>query len=246
MNNPYKSYQQNAVYTASPGELTLMLYNGCLKFIKLAKNAIHEENVEAKNTNLIKAQNIIHEFMVTLNMDVSLSNELMVMYEYMHRRLVEANIKSDLAILEEVEGLVTEYRDTWKQVIQLNRQTAICEERTSLMEAIKAFHQATNQLIELLQQEKLDRDVRIEKVQSLLDHREELLQSIKPPFTEQETELGKQLVQLEQQVKQLLQKQKQEIQQDMKQLRMKKESSQKYTNPYESMPVDGLFYDKQK
>ena len=79
-----------------------------------------------------------------------------------------------------------------------------------------------------------------------LDQREELLKSIQPPFTEQEKELGKQLVELDQQVKQLLQKQKQEIQQDIKQLHMKKESNQKYTNPYESMPVDGLFYDKQK
>ena len=108
--------------TASPGELTLMLYNGCLKFITLAKKAINDGNVEAKNTNLIKAQNIIHEFMVTLNMDIKVSNELMVMYDYLHRRLVEANVKSDLAILEEVEGFVTELRDTWKEAIQLNRQ----------------------------------------------------------------------------------------------------------------------------
>ena len=122
MNNPYQSYQQNSVNTASPGELTLMLYNGCLKFITLAKKAITAGNVQDKNTNLIKAQNIIHEFMVTLNMDVKVSNELMVMYDYIHRRLVEANVKSELTILEEVEGLVKELRDTWKQVIQLNRQ----------------------------------------------------------------------------------------------------------------------------
>lgn len=122
MNNPYQSYQQNSVNTASPGELTLMLYNGCLKFITLAKKAIKAGNVQDKNTNLIKAQNIIHEFMVTLNMEIKVSEELMVMYEYIHRRLVEANVKSDETILEEVEGLVTELRDTWKQVIQLNRQ----------------------------------------------------------------------------------------------------------------------------
>ena len=122
INNPYQSYKQNSVNTASPGELTLMLYNGCLKFITLAKKAIDDGNVEAKNTNLIKAQNIIHEFMVTLNMDIKVSSELMVMYDYLHRRLVEANVKSDLAILEEVEGFVTELRDTWKEAIQLNRQ----------------------------------------------------------------------------------------------------------------------------
>ena len=94
-----------------------------LKFITLAKKAIGDGNVEAKNTNLIKAQNIIHELMVTLNMDVNVSKQLLVMYDYLHRQLVEANIKSDLAILEEVEGFVTEFRDTWKEAIQLNRQS---------------------------------------------------------------------------------------------------------------------------
>lgn len=122
MNNPYQSYKQNSLNTASPGELTLKLYNGCIKFITLAKQAIREGSVVDKNTNLIKAQNIINEFMVTLNMDIKVSKDLMVMYDYLHRRLVEANVKNDLAILEEVEGFVTELRDTWKEAIQLNRQ----------------------------------------------------------------------------------------------------------------------------
>lgn len=88
----------------------------------LAKKAIQDGNVEVKNTNLIKAQNIIHEFMVTLDMDVNVSKDLMIMYDYLHRRLVEANIHNDLAIVEEVEGFVKEMRDTWKEAIHLNRQ----------------------------------------------------------------------------------------------------------------------------
>lgn len=122
VNNPYQAYQQNSLNTASPSELTLMLYNGCLKFINLAKIAIQSKNIEEKNKNIIKAQKIIQEFMVTLNMDIPMSKDLMAMYDYLYRRLVEANTKNDVAILEEVEGFVTEYRDTWKQVIQLNRQ----------------------------------------------------------------------------------------------------------------------------
>jgi flagellar protein FliS len=122
VNNPYQSYQANAVQTASPGELTLMLYNGCLKFIKLARKAIEEKNIEEKNTNLLKAQKIIQELMVTLNMDYEVAKNMMMMYDYIYRRLVEANIKADAAILDEVEEYVTEFRDTWKQVIQLNRQ----------------------------------------------------------------------------------------------------------------------------
>lgn len=122
VNNPYQSYQQNSVYTASPGELTLMLYNGCLKFIHIAKGAIAEKNIEKKNLNIQKAQKIIHELMVTLNQDMEISKSMMPLYDYCYRRLVEANLKSDAAILEEVEGLITEFRDTWKQVIQINRQ----------------------------------------------------------------------------------------------------------------------------
>ncbi len=120
--NPYQSYQQNSVTTASPGELTLMLYNGCLKFIVQAKKAIADKNIEAKNTNIQKAQNIIRELMVTLNMNQEVSQNMMSLYDYMNRQLIEANLKSDAAILDEVEGLVTEFRDTWKEVIQVNRQ----------------------------------------------------------------------------------------------------------------------------
>lgn len=122
VNNPYQAYQQNSLNTASPAELTLMLYNGCLKFIHQGKIAIQAKNIEEKNTNLVKAQKIIQEFMVTLNMDIPVSKDLLAMYDYLNRRLMEANLKNDVAILDEVSGFVTEYRDTWKQVIQLNRQ----------------------------------------------------------------------------------------------------------------------------
>ena len=122
VNNPYQSYQQNSVNTASPGELTLMLYNGCLKFIMLGKKAIEAGNIEAKNTNIIKAQNIIRELMVTLNMDADVSKDMMSLYDFMNRRLIEANLKNDVSALEEVEGLVTEFRNTWKEVIQINRK----------------------------------------------------------------------------------------------------------------------------
>lgn len=122
VNNPYQAYQQNSLNTASPAELTLMLYNGCLKFIHQGKIAIQAKNIEEKNTNIVKAQKIIQEFMVTLNMDIPVSKDLLAMYDYLNRRLMEANLKNDVAILDEVSGFVTEYRDTWKQVIQLNRQ----------------------------------------------------------------------------------------------------------------------------
>ena len=122
INNPYTAYQNNSVNTASPGELTLMLYNGGLKFIHLAKKAIEDKNIELRNTNIQKIQAIIQELMVTLNTDLEISQNMMSLYDYVNHRLTEANIKNDVSILEEVEGLITEFRDIWKEVIQLNRQ----------------------------------------------------------------------------------------------------------------------------
>ncbi|WP_019243075.1 MULTISPECIES: flagellar export chaperone FliS [Bacillus] len=122
INNPYKAYEQNSVTTASPGELTLMLYNGCLKFIGKAKIAIEQNHIEERNTNIQKAQNIIRELMVTLNMDYEVSKNMMTIYEYINGLLTEANIQSELAKLVEAEGLVKEFRDTWKQVVQMNRK----------------------------------------------------------------------------------------------------------------------------
>jgi flagellar secretion chaperone FliS len=120
--NANKAYQNNSVQTASPGELTLMLYNGCLKFIGLARTAIEMKNTEDKNTNLLKAQKIIQELMVTLNMDLEISKSMMQMYDYINRRLIEANVQSDARILDEVEDYVLDFRNTWKEVIQINRR----------------------------------------------------------------------------------------------------------------------------
>jgi flagellar secretion chaperone FliS len=120
--NANQAYQNNSVQTASPGELTLMLYNGCLKFIGLARTAIERKNTEEKNTNLIKAQKIIQELMFTLNMDLDISKSMMQMYDYINLRLIEANIRSDVKILDEVEDYVTDFRNTWKEVIQINRR----------------------------------------------------------------------------------------------------------------------------
>ncbi|NHM29956.1 flagellar export chaperone FliS [Neobacillus terrae] len=122
VSNPYQTYQENSVYTAKPAELTLMLYNGCLKFIALAKNAIEKRNIEEKHTNITKTQKIITELIITLNYDYEISKEMKQLYEYMNRRLVEGNIKNDSSILNEVEDLVREFRDTWKEAMQIAKR----------------------------------------------------------------------------------------------------------------------------
>ncbi|MDV2886265.1 flagellar export chaperone FliS [Alkalihalophilus pseudofirmus] len=116
------AYKQNAMKTASPGELTLMLYNGCLKFMKQTRLAMEENNLEKRNLNSTKAQNIIRELMVTLKTDNEVGQNMMRMYDFILNRLIEANVKNDANALTEAEGLVVEFRDTWKEVIQLDRK----------------------------------------------------------------------------------------------------------------------------
>ena len=122
VNNAYKTYQNNAVNTASGGELTLMLYNGCMKFIKQAIKDIDGSNYEAKNTNIQKAQNIIRELLITLDPKVEISKQFQPLYEFMLNELMAANIENERKKLEEVLELVTEFRDTWKQILIKQRK----------------------------------------------------------------------------------------------------------------------------
>ncbi|MET3317737.1 UNVERIFIED_ORG: flagellar protein FliT [Peribacillus simplex] len=111
------------------------------------------------------------------------------------------------------------------------------------MGAIQHFYEATNHLLFTLENEQ-DRDRKIEKVEALLEEREKLMAGIQPPFSDSEKDLGKKLIELNEKVSQLLEEQKVEIQRDIKQLSLKKESTNKYVNPYQSLSTDGVFYDK--
>ncbi len=118
LNKAYSSYQATSVANAKPEELTLMLYNGLMRFIMQAQKGIEENNVSKIHENIVRAQNIIEEFQVTLDMQYEISQNLMRLYDYMYRRLVEANLKKDKMILDEVLGFAAELRDTWVQAMK--------------------------------------------------------------------------------------------------------------------------------
>ena len=125
LNNAYDQYKENSIYTASPEELTFMLYNGLVKFLMQAQMSVNEKNIEKANNCIIKAQNIINEFRCSLEMKYDISVQLDAMYEYMNRRLVDANIKKDVEIIEEVLGYARELRNTWEQAMKIAKtQTA--------------------------------------------------------------------------------------------------------------------------
>jgi len=122
VNNAYAQYKENTVYTASPEELTLMLYNGLVKFILQAVKAVEDKNMPKAHESIIRAQDIISEFQATLNMKYEVSKGLSTMYEYMQKRLLDANIKKDSEILNEVLGYAKELRDTWTQAMKLAKR----------------------------------------------------------------------------------------------------------------------------
>jgi len=122
-NRAYEHYRENSVYTARPEELTLMLYNGLIKFIMQAQNSISKKEVEKAHRYNIKAQDIIIELMGTLDRNYEISESFMLIYDYLKRRLIDANTKKDSEILSEVLVFAKDLRDTWTAAIKESRKT---------------------------------------------------------------------------------------------------------------------------
>ena len=116
--NPYEQYQKNKILTATPAEVTLMLYEGAIKFCNIAIMAIEQNDMEKAHTNIRKTQRIIEEFRNTLDRKYPVAEDFDKIYVYVLRRLFEANIKKDKEILEEVNMHLRSLRDTWKEVMR--------------------------------------------------------------------------------------------------------------------------------
>ena len=119
MSNAYAQYQTNKILTASPAELTLMLYDGAIKFCNVAIMGIEQGNIQKTHDNIMKTQKIIEEFQITLNFDYPIANDFNNVYNYLIKRLREANAKKDRSILVEVLEHLHTMRDTWKEVMRL-------------------------------------------------------------------------------------------------------------------------------
>lgn len=115
-------YKQNSVLTATPEELTLMLYDGAIKFMNIAKYSIDNKDMVRAHNSLLRAQNIIDELNISLDMNYEISNELRSLYDFVMARLVDGNINKDIKAIEEAIAIVAEMRDTWKEVIKEVKQ----------------------------------------------------------------------------------------------------------------------------
>ena len=114
----HKKYKQVQVKTANNEKLLIMLYQGCVKFLRLAKKSIDENDIERTNNYIIRAQDIIRELRNTLDMEKGgdIATNLSQLYDFMLRQLVEANINKDSEKIEVVEDMMLELLDSWKQI----------------------------------------------------------------------------------------------------------------------------------
>jgi flagellar protein FliS len=127
--SPYEKYKKTGVTTASGGKLILMLYDGAIRFLNQSLEGLKEKKYDVVNNNIIKAQNILTELMLSLNMNVGeIAENLYSLYDYMNRRLIEANIKKEGEIVKEVLGMLTDLRATWDEAIKKVGQKVVKEE----------------------------------------------------------------------------------------------------------------------
>lgn len=119
MTNAASLYQGAAINTASPAELTLMLYNGAIKFCNLAAAGIEEKDIMKAHNNLMKAQKIIRELQATLNFKYEVSKDFDLIYTRILNNLLAANVKKDTDKLNEALEDIRGIRDVWTQVMKV-------------------------------------------------------------------------------------------------------------------------------
>ena len=115
--NMAQQYNRNKVLTASPAELTLLLYEGAIKFCNIAVVAMEKNDVEKAHTNIVKAEMIIEELQSTLNHKYSVAADFDNIYKYIYSLLIDANMKKDTKILEDAISEFRGIRDVWKEVM---------------------------------------------------------------------------------------------------------------------------------
>jgi len=121
--NAFNTYKNNSVNFASKDQLLLMLVDGSAKFSKIGRQAIIDKDVKKAHENIVKTQNIFYELMATL--DVAKGGEwaesLMKVYDFIARRLTEANIKKSEEIMNEIIPLIEDVRDTWNEAYKVSK-----------------------------------------------------------------------------------------------------------------------------
>lgn len=117
--NAAMAYQNNKINTATPAELTLMLYEGMIKFCNVAVMGMNEKDYQKANTNILKAERILNHLRSTLDYKYPVAQEFENIYQYIYDQLVQSNIHKDKELLESIVEEVRGVRDTWKEVMRI-------------------------------------------------------------------------------------------------------------------------------
>lgn len=118
--NAYAQYKNNKIMSATPPELTLMLYDGTIKFLNIAEFALEKGDLQKAHDNIVKTERIIEYLRNTLDMKYPVAQDFENMYSYIDRRLVEANMTKDKEIITEINGHMHSIRDNWIEVMKAN------------------------------------------------------------------------------------------------------------------------------
>jgi len=115
---PFEEYKKTQIATANQGKLIVMLYDGAIKFLNIAVDNMNPRTYDIVNTNIIKAQDIITELLLSLNMrdGGEISQNLFNLYLYFKKTLLEANMKKDADLIRGVVKLLKELRDAWDKI----------------------------------------------------------------------------------------------------------------------------------
>ena len=122
MTNPYQQYQRTQAESASPGELIVMMYSGAIRFLSAGKMKLESQDIPGANSSLLRAQDVILELMVSVDIAVGpVARNLYDLYEFMHRHLIQANVKKDVQMVDEVIGLLRELLTAWEEAIKADK-----------------------------------------------------------------------------------------------------------------------------
>lgn len=150
MNTYAQQYHQQHVQTASPEQLLLMLYDGAIRFLKIARKGFEEQNIEKLHNNLLKTQHIITELMTSLDMEIGgeVAKNLYALYDYLYYRLVQANIKRDVTMVDEVLGHLESLRATWDEAIRIAAREAAQEQQAANPAAVSPGERSSDDIPE--------------------------------------------------------------------------------------------------
>lgn len=127
MNQYIKQYQKSSIETASREQILIMLYDGAIQFLNKAKVSMQNQQIEQTHNNLMGAQNIIQEFINSMDREVApqLAENLISLYEYFIRRLVYANVKKQIEPIDEVLKYLKSLKATWEKAIELAQKEQV-------------------------------------------------------------------------------------------------------------------------